>query len=133
MQVEAKRKSRFIGAVVKTPHIEIQINGDLPPKLLSVLEEEYGESLRLYKDDDDETVDVFETDWYREIKSKMTPGDNLIIYRQNHGLTQAKLGELLGCVPRQHISNMERGIRPISIKTTRKLAEIFNVSPEKFI
>ena len=107
--------------------------GDLPPKLLSMLEEEYGESLRLYKDDDDETVDVFETDWYREIKSKMTPGDNLIIYRQNHGLTQAKLGELLGCVPRQHISNMERGIRPISIKTTRKLAEIFNVSPEKFI
>lgn len=120
-------------AVVKTPHIEINIRGDIPPKLLSVLQEEYGENVQLSSDSDDETVDVFQTDWYREIKSQMTPGDNLRIYRQNHGLTQAQLGEMLGGVPRQHISNMERGHRAISIATARKLAKIFNVSPEKFV
>jgi DNA-binding XRE family transcriptional regulator len=120
-------------AVVKTPHIEINITGDIPPKLLSVLEEEYGENVQLSEESDDDIVDIFETDWYREIKSKITPGDTLKIYRQNHGLTQAQLGEMLGGVPRQQISNLERGYRAISIKTARKLAEIFKVSPEKFV
>ena len=83
--------------------------------------------------DSEETVDIFATDWYREIQSKTTPGDNLKIYRENHGLTQARLGEMLGSIPRQHVSNMERGIRPVSMKTARKLAKIFKVSPGKFV
>ena len=89
--------------------------------------------LQLLEDNDEETANIFETGWYRDIKSKMTPGDNLRIYRENRGLTQAKLGEMLGDVPRQHISNMERGVRSISLKTARKLAALFKVSPEKFI
>ena len=89
--------------------------------------------LQLLEDNDEEAVNIFETGWYRDIKSKMTPGDNLRIYRENRGLTQAKLGEMLGDVPRQHISNMERGVRSISLKTARKLAALFKVSPEKFI
>ena len=120
-------------AVVKTPRIEINIKGEIPDRLISVLEEEYGEQIQLLADNDEEAVNVFETDWYRDIKSKMTPGDNLKIYRENRGLTQAKLGEMLGAVPRQHISNMEREVRSISLKTARKLAELFKVSPEKFI
>jgi len=120
-------------AVVKTPHIEINIKGEIPEKLLSLLEEEYGEGVQIAKDDGEETVNVFDTDWYKEIKPKIAPGDNLRIYRQNAGMTQAELGEKLGGIPRQHISNMERGIRPISIKTARELAKIFSVSPEKFI
>ena len=119
-------------AVVKTPHIEINIKGEIPDKLMSVLEEEYGEQVQLLEEED-VNVNIFETDWYRNIKSGMTPGDNLRIYRENHGLTQAKLGEMLGGVPRQHISNMEREMRSISLKTARKLAKLFQVSPEKFI
>ena len=38
---------------------------------------------------------------------------------------QARLGEMLGGIPRQHVSNMKRGIRPVSMKTARKLAKIF--------
>ena len=120
-------------AVVKTPRIEINIKGEIPDRLMSVLEEEYGEQVQLSEDNDEEHVNIFETDWYRSIKSGMTPGDNLRIYRENHGLTQARLGEMLGGVPRQHISNMERELRSISLRTARKLAEIFKISPEKFI
>ena len=120
-------------AVVKTPRIEINIKGEIPDRLMSVLEEEYGEQIQLLEDNDEETANIFETDWYRDVKSKMTSGDNLRIYRENRGLTQAKLGEMLGDVPRQHISNMERGARSISLKTARKLAALFKVSPEKFI
>ncbi len=120
-------------AVVKTPHIEITLKGEISERLLSVLEEEYGDSVQILDDDDEETVDIFKTDWYRKVKSRMAPGDNLRIYRENAGLTQAKLGEKLGGVPRQHVSNMERGIRSISLKTAKKLAQIFDVSSDKFI
>ena len=36
---------------------------------------------------------------------------------------------MLGGLPRPHVSNMERGICPVSMKTARKLAKIFKVSP----
>jgi len=120
-------------AVVKTPHIKIQIKGKIPKKILDALKEEYGTEVRLIAEAEDEKLNVFETDWYKNIKEKLTPGKNLRIYRQNAGLTLQKLGEAIGNVPRQHVSNMEKGIRPISKKTAMKLAEIFNVSVEKFI
>ena len=120
-------------AVVKTPRIEVEIRGEISPKLIAVLEEEFGPDLLLAEEDDEEILDVFATEWYREMKSKTTPGDTLKIYRENHGLTQAQLGDMLGGIPRQHVSNMERGIRPVSMKTARKLAKIFKVSPGKFV
>ena len=120
-------------AVVKTPRIELQIKGEIPSRLISVLEEEFGPDLLLKEDQDDDVVNIFETDWYRQITSSITPGHNLKIYRENSGWTQAQLGEKLEGIPRQHISNMERGTRPISKKTARKLAQIFKVSPDKFI
>ena len=120
-------------AVVKTPHIEVNIRGKIPLELISLLEEEFGEYLQLAEDDEEETVSIFDTAWFLETRENTTPGDNLKIYRENHNLTQAQLGEMLGDIPRQHVSNMERGIRPISIKNTRRLARIFKVSPAKFI
>ena len=95
-------------AVVKTPRIEILIRGDIPEKLMSVLNVEYGEHVQFCVAGEGDLVDVFETKWYRRVKSGMTPGANLRIYRQNHGFTQARLGAMLGGVPRQHVSNMER-------------------------
>lgn len=120
-------------AVVKTPHIEINIKGEIPSKLLTVLEEEYGQDVEITEEDDEELLNIFETDWYKNIKAQMIPGDNIRIYRENFGFTQAELGKRLGNIPRQHVSNMERGSRNISLKMAKKLAKIFNVSPEKFI
>ena len=48
-------------------------------------------------------------------------------------MTQATLGKLLGGIPKQFVSNMENGIRPISKKMALKLAEIFETSVAKFI
>jgi len=120
-------------AVVKTPHIRIEIKGRIPRRILEALKEEYGSKVRIEPETDEELVDVFDTDWYRRIKEKMSPGKNLRIYRQNAGMTLQKVGDLLGGVPRQHISNMEKGTRPISKKVALKLAEVFDVSVEKFI
>lgn len=121
-------------AVVKTPHIKINIKGDIPDKLLTVLRDEYGEKVKLFKDKyDEEKVNIFETPWYKKAKARMSPGKYLKIYREIHGMTQQELGHLLGGIPRQHVSNMERGIRSISVKTAQKLAQVFDVSVEKFL
>jgi DNA-binding XRE family transcriptional regulator len=121
-------------AVVKTPHIEISVRGAaIPPRLMDVLKEEYGQELSLVEDDGDDLVDAFETQWYKGVKEKMTPGTYLRIYRENKRLTQLQLGEALGGIPRQHISNMEHGHRSISLKMGRKLSLLLGAPIEKFI
>jgi DNA-binding XRE family transcriptional regulator len=120
-------------AVVKTPRTRIEIKGHIPKRILQALKEQYGAKVQLVLEDDNEKMDVFETEWYKRIKAKTTPGDNLRIYRQNAGMTLQRVGELLDGMPRQHVSNMEKGIRPISKKVALKLAAIFKVSVEKFI
>ena len=121
-------------AVVKTPHIRIHIEGQIPPRLITVLKKEYGKGVRLVEDteSDDELVDVFQTDWYRRTKARLTPGKNLRIYRQNSKMTQVQLGKLIA-LPKQYVSNMENDIRPISKNMAIKLAGIFKTSVARFI
>ena len=119
-------------ALVKTPRTNIRIQGDIPASVLDVLKREYGGKLKIYEEND-EYVEVTETDWYQEIKAQTTPGDAMRVYRENHNLTQAQLGEKLGNVPRQIISNMERGKRTISLATAKKLAVILKVPASRFL
>jgi plasmid maintenance system antidote protein VapI len=100
---------------------------------MEVLMSEYGRDVQLTRDRDDELVDVFETDWYKNTKKKMTPGTYMKIYRENRKMTQVELGKILGGLPRQHVSNMENGVRPISKKIAIRLAKVFDVSVENFI
>ena len=118
---------------VKTRHIKIDIEGDIPSGLIVLLKEHYGKKVRFVNDRDDELVDVFETDWYKRISAKTSAGDAMRIYREIHKMTQGELGEKLGGVSRQNISHMERGIRPISLRTAKKLAKIFDVFVGDFI
>ena len=120
-------------AHVKTPHIEIDIKGEIPAKLLSVLREVYGKKVKLVKDSNDELVDVFETDWFKDTDSKMFPGKNMRIYRELYKMTQEELGEKLGGISRQNISHMERGTRAISKQNAKQLSKIFKVSVDRFI
>jgi DNA-binding XRE family transcriptional regulator len=120
-------------AVVKTPLTKIRIKGRIPNKLIEVLVQEYGKNVQITPDSEDEKLDVFQTDWYKKIKKKLTPGTYIRVFRQNKNMTQAELGKALGGLPRQHISNMENGSRPISKRTALKLAKLFDVSVEKFI
>ena len=120
-------------AHVKTPHIKIDIKGEIPAKLLSVLKEVYGKKVKLVKDSGDELVDVFETDWFKDIDDKMFPGKNMRIYRELYKMTQEELGEKLGGISRQNISHMERGIRAISKQNAKELSKIFKVPVDRFI
>jgi len=55
------------------------------------------------------------------------------VYRKMRNMTQAELGEKLGGISKQNISHMERDVKPVSKKVAKQLADIFNVSVEKFI
>lgn len=120
-------------AVVKTPHTEIIINGDIPGNILKALEKEYGDALHIIDGERGTEVDIFKTQWYRSVKASMTPGDYLRSHRERMQLTQAELGKRLGGIPRQHISNMERGNRPISLKVAKAFADLFDTDFSKFI
>ena len=122
-------------AVVKkhlTKQPLFEVRGNIPTKVMEYLKEEFGQDVEMSEDDED-MVNIFDTDWYREISSSTTPGEVLRIYRENAGFTQEELGRKLGKFSRQNISDMERGKRNISKETAKKLSRIFNVPVERFL
>lgn len=116
--------------VVKKPHIKI--DGEITRSLVDYLRSEFGE-IEIIENEDDELVEVIESDWYQTIRSTIQPGENMRIYRKLHKYTQETLGKKLGNFTRQNISNIENGHRPISKAVAKKLAELFDVSIEKFL
>ena len=123
-------------AVVKTPHISINIEAEkIPSNLLTILKKEFGSELKIINKKQlkkENSIIAENTEWFRKIKSKIKPSDNLKIYRTNFKYSQGKLANLIGVLP-SHISEMEREKRGISKLVAKKLSEIFGVSAEKFI
>ncbi len=115
---------------VKMPHIKIDMQGQISPKIIKALKNEYGDNVKITEDD---SLDIKDTSWYKKISDKMGAGDYIRIYRENLNLTQEQLGQELGGIPRQHISNMEKGQRKISIQMAEKLAEFFKKPVSRFL
>ena len=120
--------------VVNQPHInDFRIEGTLSKSFLDNLRKEFGDSMQVVKqDEDEEWANVDDLAWFREAVAKETPGSNLRFYRKLAGMTQKELAEKLG-IAKQHVSNMERNERAISRKTAKELARIFHVSSARFI
>jgi len=108
-----------------------EIKGDIPSQVLGYLQQQFGTNLEVVEDDE-ETVNVFETSWYKQINSVLTPGDVMKVYRENHGLTMLELGKKLGNVTSEEISKMESNQCKINIEIAKKLSELFNVPIERF-
>ena len=116
--------------VVKKPLIRVE--GEIPEELLQYLESKF-DDLEITEDDDDEWIDLEGSQWYQGMKKKMHPGRVVWVYRDNKGWSQRELGERLGGVHRQSISEIERGKRAISKKLAIKLAKIFDLPVDRFI
>ena len=115
---------------VRQPPREFSITGIIPEKLISGLRKEYGdENVRVDRDD---MVNAMEMDWFKELESEDTPGKNLRFYRKLVGMTQTELAKKLG-TSKQFISDMENDRKPISRKTAKELAALFDVSVARFI
>ncbi len=114
--------------VVKKPHI--RIDGDIPKLLIEFLEKNYSD-VEVITKPDEEYIDIEDTAVYKN--TIVTPGDAVRIYRENKEWTQAELGEKLGGIPKQTISNIETGTRPISKKMAINLSKLFEVTVDNFI
>lgn len=125
-----------MSVVVKTRHIE-KVRVEIPRHLLDDLKGRYGQDVRLIRTvekDDELSVSIHDSEWLKRIHKETTPGDALRLYRKNRGFTQEELANKLGRgVQKQHISDMERGHRGISKAVAKKLAKVFQTSPERFI
>jgi len=67
-----------------------------------------------------------------EVFPDMPPGDILRGARHREGLTQAQLAAKIG-VKASHISEMEKGKRPLGKDLAKRLAQAFNTSYRVFL
>ncbi|MDB5050477.1 MAG: helix-turn-helix transcriptional regulator [Fibrobacteres bacterium] len=118
-------------AVVKTPHIDVRIQGEISPFMIEVLKKEYGKKLRI-KHEKDDSVEFFETDIAKAIAKTVSPADCVQIYRENLGLTQGELGKKVG-VPKNYVSDWENDHRKISKDKAKKLSALFGISVDHFL
>ena len=126
--------SQGLRVTVKTARIFIKIEGVISGNLLSVLRDEYGRKLIVRSMWEMEPMqDVLMAPLYELDPNEMSPGDYLRRYRIDKRLTQEELGRRLGGIPRQNISNMEKGRRPISRMMAIRLARFFDVTAERFV
>ena len=109
--------------VVQAHTDNFRIEGDISSSSLDMLKRYYGNSLHVENNsnDEDEWVNIEDTDWYREMKEKYSPASNLAFYRKEKKLTQTALGSILG-VPKQYVSDMEHERRSISKEMAKKIA-----------
>ena len=123
-------------AVARKPRTKMpafEVRGEIPDELLDFIKNKMKYSVDIDDDDGDEYVNIIESDWYLERKKKRTPGQAVRVYRDNFGFSQAKLGELLGGMSRQNVSDMENNRRGISKDVAKRLSNIFNVPADYFI
>ncbi len=121
--------------VMKMPHIEVKVKGPIPKTDVKLLKQRFSALLKKYEEsaDGDEYVDIYDTDWYGNIKQKRSPGNTVRIYRQNAGLTQKELGIKLDGFSAKYISDIENNRRLISKETAKKLSKLFKISINRLI
>ena len=118
---------------VRMPPIEIR-GETIPREFIEMVRDFFGDVEVLPDEADDDEILTPETStWFQDLAAGIAPGETMRHYRRLHRMTQTDLGNALGGVARQEISKMETGTRPISKKTAKKLAGIFDVSVARFI
>jgi transcriptional regulator with XRE-family HTH domain len=83
--------------------------------------------------DIDEVIDITESEWFKTISQKITPGAVVRTYRENLGITQQQLADKVGVDNSSYISDIEHGRRTVSKNLAKKFSEIFKISLEMFI
>ena len=115
-------------AVVKAPRTEIALHGDGAEEILAWLKRKFAvEIAEVPQPDDDELVDIDQTDWGKRMAKRLLAG-----YRLKAGLTQKRLAELSG-IRQTVISEYENGKRPLTMAAAKKLAPHLNVDPARLV
>jgi predicted transcriptional regulator len=113
------------------PRTKIEMKGNLRPEIIGLVTKLYKKNVKIFNDDGEEIELATETDWFKNIDSKTTPGEVIKIYRENFNLSQTQLGEKLSKSGR-YISDLENNRRSVSLNLAKQLSKIFDISIERF-
>lgn len=127
--MSAAVKTRPIKRTIKSRVYLVSFKRTTPRKILADAKKRYAPYLNI---EDNKSVPIAETAWYRQMSKKMTPARYLKTYREIAGYSQARLGELAE-IPASRISDFETGQRAISKELAKKFAEIFKANASIFI
>jgi DNA-binding XRE family transcriptional regulator len=117
-------------AVVKVPHTKkaaFKVIGKIDKETIRYLNKRFGVD---NVDLDEEVIDVGESEWFKSISKKITPGTVVRTYRENLKLTQQQLADKAGVSKASHISDIENGRRQISKTLVKKFSAVFGIAPE---
>ena len=114
--------------VAKTPHIDVRVEGKGVKAFLAIIKKSIPDVQII----DDEAQDIDDWEYYKEMKSRVTPAKVLKIRRENAGLTQAELAERCG-IAASNIALMETGKRGIGVKSAGRLAEALGCAAGDFV
>ncbi len=112
--------------VERTHLIDITISSGRD-KVFPMLKKLYPNIQIIDDSDDDELVDITETDFYKRNHERLQiPGNRLYAYRMRRGLSQKALAEASG-VKREAISMLENNKRALGVNLAKKLAPALGV------
>ncbi|MDA3810973.1 MAG: helix-turn-helix transcriptional regulator [Spirochaetaceae bacterium] len=109
-----------MSVLVKMPHMEVEIRGKGYQKVIDVLKATF-EGVVVANE---KTVDIKETDWYKDMEKSWTPAKEVRANRNKLQITQEILGEKIG-KKKQYISDIENGRREISLAVAKELGNVF--------
>lgn len=99
-----------------------RVEGDIDPLLIEWMRERYGDRLTLSDGmSGNDSLDFHDPGWSGKPGPEMTPASSFKFYRELNELTQRELAVMVG-ETRQHVSDMEHGRRPISLKMAKALS-----------
>ncbi|MDO6383404.1 helix-turn-helix transcriptional regulator [Leptospira santarosai] len=81
----------------------------------------------------EESIPWRDTEFFKENKEFLQPGSKMKYYRKKAGLSLSELGKRLGGIPRQNLSAMELGRRPIPKDLAKQLSKMFKKPVEIFL
>jgi ribosome-binding protein aMBF1 (putative translation factor) len=113
-------------AVVKTPHIELSINGEGSKEALDWLARKFRVQVI---SGEDKKVNIEETDFYREMEVNRS-GNLLEAARLKAGLSQKQLAEAVG-IRQTMISEYESGRRRITKAIAGRFAKELKIKQER--
>jgi len=123
-------------ALVKMPRmlengipVEFTISGNVPVFYMDLTRRLFP---MIKENDDDELIEVSESNWYKKMQATVKPGDTLRSLRTMRKMKRKELAEKLGIESRR-ISDMENGQVLIDKKMAMKLGKALNINYKHFL
>lgn len=129
----AVKLARELGNAAQATRIETRISGRDSHRIIALVRQAYPDIKVVREvDEEDDSVDISQTDWYKTMRANRKPGDSIWVYRDNAGLTLAQLSEKTE-IAESHLSAMENGKRGIGRISAMKLGKALNCDYRRFL